>query len=181
MPLRPVQSVRELRLTPAREAHAALWWRLRQEARTCRYNVLEPADEAELARRLAAGTADLGDRRAREYRWVLEQHGEPVGMVGLGQPSWVLGEATVSILIAEAHQGQGLGTRAVAALAELAFRETPLDRLVALIAATNTPSIRLVERLGFERAGEYPDHYVLQGRRVAQVRYVLTRETWVGP
>jgi ribosomal-protein-alanine N-acetyltransferase len=167
-----------IRLLPASERHAELWWRLRHERTTVRHNQLDEADVPALARRLAAGTSNLNDHHVMEYRWVVERDNELVGMVGLGQPSWLLGEATVSILIAEAHQGNGLGSRAIALLIEHVFAETPLTRLVANISGDNEASIRMVERLGFERMGVYPDHYLIDGRRVTQLRYALCRETW---
>ena len=179
MSVRPPATVEPtLRMLPAREAHAGLWWRLRQEATTRRYNVLDDADEAALKERLAAGSSDLGDRQAVEYRWVLEADGAPIGMVGLGQPSWLLGEATLSVLIAEAHQGRGFGSRGMAMLIERVFAETPLTRLVANISGENAASIRLVERLGFELLAEYPGHYLIAGRRVSQLRYGLHRDAW---
>lgn len=168
----------DIRLLPAAERHAELWWRLRHERTTLRHNQLDEQDVAALARRLAAGTSNLHDHHVMEYRWVVEHEGELVGMVGLGQPSWLLGEATVSILIAEAHQGHGLGRRAVELLIERVFAETPLTRLVANISGDNQASIRMVERLGFERMGVYPDHYLIDNRRVSQLRYALCREDW---
>jgi RimJ/RimL family protein N-acetyltransferase len=58
------------------------------------------------------------------------------------------------------------------------FRETSLNRLLANISEDNQASIHLTERLGFVRVGVYPDHYLIQGRRVSQVCYALTREAW---
>lgn len=175
----PAQAESTLRMLPAEACHAGLWLRLRQEATTRRHNVLDEADEAALARRLASGSSDLGDRSVTEYRWVLEADGAIVGMVGLGQPSWLLGEATLSVLIGEAYQGRGFGTRAMALLAGRVFAETPLNRLVAYVSGENRASMRVCERLGFERVAEYPAHYVFEGRRVSQVCYALRREDWV--
>ncbi len=55
------------------------------------------------------------------------------------------------------HQGGGVATRAVAALAEWARDDARLDTLLAETAPTNTASQIVVERAGFVRFGTRVD------------------------
>jgi ribosomal-protein-alanine N-acetyltransferase len=81
-------------------------------------------------------------------------------------------------MLAESHHGRGLGTRAVSLLVDKLFTDTDLERLYALVAAENTPSCRLLERLGFKREGLMREHYVIQGARVDEIIYGLMRREW---
>jgi ribosomal-protein-alanine N-acetyltransferase len=62
------------------------------------------------------------------------------------------GHAEVAILVGERSvQGRGLGTRFGVMVHAFAFRALGLRRLYASIIPANTPSLRLFEKLGYER------------------------------
>jgi RimJ/RimL family protein N-acetyltransferase len=62
------------------------------------------------------------------------------------------GQAEVAILVGDrAVQGMGLGTRFGVMVHAFAFRGLALERLFASIIPANTPSLRLFEKLGYER------------------------------
>ncbi|HYP53066.1 MAG TPA: GNAT family protein [Pyrinomonadaceae bacterium] len=168
-----------LRLLPMRAEHAAAWLRWREQAASQRFNPLLHLPVEHLARRLAAVcTSDLRDRARGEYRWLVAEGDEPAGTVAATNVSWGMGYAEISYMLDEARHGRGLGTRAVALLVDKLFRETDLQRLYALISPENTPSLRIVERLGFTREGLMREHYLIQGRRVDELVYGLLRREW---
>ena len=159
--------------------HARQWLRWREQPSSQRHNPLLPLPLELLARQLKHHcTSDLRDRSRSEYRWAVDLHGEAIGTVNASQPSWNMGYTEIAYMISEAHHGRGLGTRAVALLVDKLFRETDLQRVYALIDAENTPSLRLVERLGFVREGTLREHYLIQGRRADEVVYGLLRREW---
>lgn len=168
-----------VRLVAPHARYAPLWLRWRAEAATQRFNPLYPLPVEALAERLAYhGAADLRDRSRYEFRWMVASGEEIVGTVSVSNVSWGMGYAEIGYMLAESHHGRGLGTRAVALLVDMLFVETELERLYALVAAENTPSRRLLERLGFAREGLMREHYVIQGERVDEIIYGLLRREW---
>lgn len=168
-----------LRLAPMRPEHARDWLRWREQPSSQRFNPLLHLSAEHLARRLVNScTSDLRDRARGEYRWLVEEGGTPVGTVAATNVSWGMGYAEISYMLDEARHGRGLGTRAVRLLVAKLFRETDLHRLYALISPENTPSVRIVERLGFTREGLMREHYFIQGRRVDELVYGLLRREW---
>ncbi len=59
--------------------------------------------------------------------------------------------AEIGLTLDPGSQGQGLATEAICAAAELLFASTKIERIVGITDARNTPSIRLLERLGMRR------------------------------
>lgn len=168
-----------MRLRPMRAEHAALWHRWREQASSQRHNPLLPLTVADLTRRLSTiCTGDLADRTRHEYRWIIELGTDTIGTVATERPSWSMGYAEIGYMLSDTHHGRGLGTRAVALFVDKLFRETNLHRVYALISAENTPSMRLVERLGFTREGRMREHYIVQGRRIDEIMYGLLRREW---
>jgi RimJ/RimL family protein N-acetyltransferase len=60
-------------------------------------------------------------------------------------------EATVSIHLASDWRGRGVGTRALVALAELAFADLGIARLLASVKADNHASLAAFRKAGFVR------------------------------
>ncbi|HEV2704562.1 MAG TPA: GNAT family protein [Pyrinomonadaceae bacterium] len=168
-----------LRLVAARAEHAAAWMRWRNEAASRRFNPLLPLTVEELARRLSSYYgSDLADRARAEYRWMVQFGDEVVGTVSASNVSWAMGYIEIGYMLAESHQGQGLGTRAVRLLVDKLFRETDLHRIFATVSVENEPSCRLLARLGFAREGTLREHYLIQGRRIDEAVYGLLRHEW---
>lgn len=171
--------LKSLRLIPAKAEHAALWWQMRQEATTQRFNPLEDLSIAELARRMGDAQADLSRAFRGEYRYMVVCQGQIVGTVALTDASPRMGYGTISYMLAEAIHGRGVGTHAVTLWVDKIFQESPLVRLMANISEENVASWRLAERVGFVREGTFREHFVLQGRRVNQLQYGLLKSEWV--
>ncbi|HEX8853038.1 MAG TPA: GNAT family protein [Pyrinomonadaceae bacterium] len=168
-----------LSLVAARPEHAAAWMRWRNEPASRRFNPLLPLTVEELARRLASYYgSDLHDRTRAEYRWMVQLGAEVVGTVSASNASWAMGYVEIGYMLAETHQGRGLGTRSVRLLIEKLFRETDLHRIFATVSIENEPSCRLLERLGFAREGTLREHYLIQGRRIDEAVYGLLRHEW---
>jgi [ribosomal protein S5]-alanine N-acetyltransferase len=74
--------------------------------------------------------------------------------------------------------GCGYATDAVRLMARYAFDELKLHRIEANIQPENTPSIRLVERLGFAKEGFSPKYLKINGRWRDHERWALIRENW---
>jgi RimJ/RimL family protein N-acetyltransferase len=62
-----------------------------------------------------------------------------------------LEHAEVGFTVCPAAQGQGYGSAAVAEAIRLLFEQTAVQRVIGITDARNTPSVRLLERVGMRR------------------------------
>jgi RimJ/RimL family protein N-acetyltransferase len=93
--------------------------------------------------------ASLGRVDRRLY--VIVAHGRECGSARLDLAG---DEAEVSIHLAPEYRGRGVGPAALERLAETAFGELELGRLVARVKADNAPSLAAFERAGFTRVAD---------------------------
>jgi len=68
-------------------------------------------------------------------------------------------EVEVAYLLAKEYWGQGLGTEVAQAIANYAFAQLHLTRLICLIDPANGASIRVARKLGMEFEKEHEDDY----------------------
>ena len=103
----------------------------------------------------ADGQAWLADNQERSSAYVAEAGGQVVGFANWAP--WRPKDGyrhTVedSVYLLDGHQGRGLGTELLATIIEAA-RRSGAHVMMASIDATNTPSVMLHQRLGFEVVG----------------------------
>lgn len=79
----------------------------------------------------------------------------------------------IGFTLASAQHGRGLASEAVGALVGGLFRDTPTGCVRGVTDARNTPSIALLERLGFRRSVE--QQAVFRGEPGLEYVYVLER------
>jgi RimJ/RimL family protein N-acetyltransferase len=78
--------------------------------------------------------------------------GEFVGYCGLIVGSGTFGEPEIAFELARRHHGQGYATEAARAVVEAAAR-TGRQRVWATVRAWNSASLRVLDKVGFERSG----------------------------
>lgn len=104
---------------------------------------------------------------------------KPIGVVGLCHWDPVNASAEVSFYIGdEAARGKGYASRAVALLERWGFDELHLVRIWAEVYAFNKPSMKLLERLGYQHEGTMRQHVHRGGRRVDAHLYGLLEDEW---
>jgi [ribosomal protein S5]-alanine N-acetyltransferase len=86
--------------------------------------------------------------------------------------------AYVGYWIDQAHAGQGYTPEAVVLLAQFAFEEQGLHRVQISIVPRNTPSHRVVQKLGIRDEGTALRYLEINGVWEDHVRYALTVEEW---
>ena len=74
-------------------------------------------------------------------------------------------EGEIGYVLAPAARGRGAATAAVSLLTRWAFDELGLERLELRIDATNAPSVRVAERVGYRLDGVLRSLYFKEGRR----------------
>lgn len=86
--------------------------------------------------------------------------------------------AEVGYSLAESAWGQGHATEAMGALLQWGFDTLDLHRVEADLDPRNTPSARLLERLGFVREGHLRERWIVDGEVSDSWLYGLLRREW---
>jgi ribosomal-protein-alanine N-acetyltransferase len=84
--------------------------------------------------------------------------------------------ASVGYLVAQAHNGRGVGSAALARMIRLAFDELGLHRLDAATLLDNAASQRVLLRNGFQRYGQAPRYLKIAGDWRDHVLFQLLNE-----
>lgn len=137
---------------------------------------------------LAAASALVGTfaswRRAAlpGTRWGLQpkQGGELIGTCGLFAWHATWRKCVVGYELARGAEGQGYMHEALSAALDHAFGTTALHRVEAQVHPQNTPSIRVLERLGFRLEGRQREAGHWGGRHHDMLMYGLLRTDRAG-
>jgi RimJ/RimL family protein N-acetyltransferase len=133
-----------------REAYCAM----EQDAEVRRYVGGAPRTR-EAAESRFEGTLQPVQDRLRLWATVLKANGSYIGRCGvyphMEEQTVVPGEGVLSYYLARAYWGQGLATEAAAAFVRFGFEELGLRRIATAVQAENLASLRVLEKLGFDR------------------------------
>lgn len=87
--------------------------------------------------------------------------------------------AEIGYALARECWGQGLMSEALTTLLEYAFSTLDLHRIEADVDPRNEPSVRILERLGFEREGLFRERWLVAGERQDSLMLGLLRQDWL--
>jgi ribosomal-protein-serine acetyltransferase len=104
--------------------------------------------------------------------------GEIVGVVGFVGVDRVNRSTRIGYWLAEARQGRGTMTRAVAALVDYAFETFELNRVEVRVAVENQRSRAIPERLGFREEAVFRRSQAVGGRHLDLAIYSTLPEEW---
>jgi len=135
-------------IRPVRVEDAEAIWRITQQEGVIETILSLPSDRLEQRReRLASLGPD-------EHWFVAEMGSEVIGLAGLNVGKGRLRHSgSVFLFVARDYHGQGVGTRLLETLLDVADRWLLLRRLELTVVADNESAWRLYERLGFEKEG----------------------------
>jgi RimJ/RimL family protein N-acetyltransferase len=106
--------------------------------------------------------AALSFRAVRGMTWLVAVDGIVVGEVGTKGPPNADGRVEIGYGLAAPNRGRGLGTRAVAVLVDWLVARDAVRAVIAHVNPDNTPSARLLLRLGFRFVGKAGDEDVYE-------------------
>jgi RimJ/RimL family protein N-acetyltransferase len=108
--------------------------------------------------------------------FAIEYNGEPIGGIGfkLGIDIARL-SVEMGYWLGEPFWGRGIATRAVQASSEWAFNAYKVVRVFASVFSHNLPSIRVLEKSGFQREGILKHSAIKNGVILDQVMYAKVR------
>jgi RimJ/RimL family protein N-acetyltransferase len=145
----------------------------------CRFIPHGPLSVEQIAERAARGRADLDDEGQAVNLLVHERSsGVLLGDVVLFWHSRVHRGGEIGYVFDPAHSGSGYATEAARALLAIAFEELELHRVVGRIDVRNTPSARVLERLGMRREAPFVSNEFMPGEWTDEVVYALLEDEW---
>ena len=89
--------------------------------------------------------------------------------------------AELGYALGRAHWGLGLAGEALDRLVSFAFETMQLRRLEADVDPRNARSVRVLERLGFQREGHLRERWLVAGELADSWIYGLLRREWTAP
>lgn len=113
-------------------------------------------------------------------QFVATKDGERAGSISLWAGDAPNGTAWMGAWVDPAFHGRGVATEAASLVVDYAFEERRLNKVRTGVYATNEPSRRVMEKLGFEREGVERAQVLIDGERVDSYRYAMLREEWEG-
>jgi RimJ/RimL family protein N-acetyltransferase len=117
-------------------------------------------------------------RAAPQTHFAIAVDGEAVGGIGLDLQTDVFRRsAEIGIWLGEAYWGRGLGTEAVRAMTDFAFRTFDLCRVYAGVFEWNPASMRMLEKAGYSREGCLRKSVTKDGHTIDQMLYAIVRES----
>ncbi|KKB10376.1 GNAT family N-acetyltransferase [Devosia chinhatensis] len=184
MALRPAYPIvtGRLRLRPFTRGDVDAVFAYRSRADVARFLFDPPLSHEECTLAVQQRTCQLaleadGDRIILAVETLAD--GALVGEVSLTWRSVEARQGEMGWIFHPDHQGRGYASEASMRLLDLAFGEADLHRVYARCDAANTPSWRLMERLGMRREAHFRDHGFSKGRWDEEFYYAILRREWL--
>lgn len=176
----PVLKTPRLLLREIMPEDAEAIFEIRRDYEVTRLNTGEPLQRVEqaaaLIRSIRAGYAEQS-----ELRWGITLKNRTDVVIGMcGYNYWVCRDfrACVGYDLARAYWGRGIMTEAMRAVIEFGFEEMELNRIEADASAENIASIRVLEKLGFQREGVEREQYYENGHFHDLILFALLKREY---
>ena len=119
-----------------------------------------------------------GFRAGTLYQWGIELEQRIVGTCTLADIDRTNQRAEIGFALARELWGRGLILRALPSVFQFAFERLDLRRIEADADPRNAASIRVLERLGFQREGLLRERYIQLGEVQDAMFFGLLRRDW---
>lgn len=146
-----------------------------------RYTSFEPRTpedaQIEFAKRLADPPMDEPGQFLT--RAITEGHGRRVmGEVMLFARDIEARQGEIGYMMHPDFQGQGFAVEAARAMLGQGFEALGWHRVYARLSEANTPSVRLLEKLGMRREAHFREHAIFKGEWDNQLIYAMLEDEW---
>ena len=122
----------------------------------------------------------VGDNK-EDILLAIEVKGEAAGGIGLhGLKDVYRYNCEIGYWLSEQHWGRGIMSQAVGLMVEYAFVHTQWLRLFACIYENNLPSMRVLEKNGFELEAIHRRAVIKEGKLLDEHLYAIFKEKWKG-
>jgi len=132
-----------------------------------------------LEERIQAGKPGYdGDRLILALAVVLPETGAVIGDVVLFRESREHRQGELGYIFHPDYGGRGYATEAARTMLRLGFEHYGLHRIIGRIDARNTPSARVLERLGMRREAHFVQNEFIKGEWTDEVVYAMLEGEW---
>ncbi len=159
----PLLLTDRLTLREITEDDAGFWVRNFSDPDVVEFTAYDPPADVEAARREIEQYCTRIFQEGTGIRWGISLKGRAELIGTVGYHGWVQGRdrrARMGYDMLPEHRRQGVMTEAMSIALAYGFKTMTLNRVEVLVDPRNLPSVRLVERLGFQR-----DAYLRQSTR----------------
>lgn len=115
----------------------------------------------------------LSSGELKLYAYPDDRPNTPVGCVELYNYDPVNRRAAVGLVVSNEYRRQGYGSLMILTLTKFCTENTSLHQVYADIAATNTPSINIFQRAGYQHCATLRDWVVRSNHYIDTYRYQL--------
>lgn len=103
-----------------------------------------------------------------------------IGNVTLKDLNWFSRRGWLGYMLGDRDaRGKGYATDAVIMMMYYGFKKLNLNRIFTTITETNTPSLNVAERVGFEREGFFREHMILGGEPRNVIAFGVLGREWL--
>ncbi len=175
----PELTTKRLRLRQLRQSDAAAMFEILSDDEVARTFGLETFTEVEEAQ-LRIRSINASFRNQAAIRWGMARLEDDVliGTCGFIYWKWRHRHAAVGYELARPLWRQGLMTEALTAVLHYGYTHMNLHRVEALVMPENTPSINLLQKLGFQNEGLLRDYGFWNGRFHNLTVFSLLQPEW---
>ncbi len=113
------------------------------------------------------------------FRWFIETENKVVGNITLKNISMMMGYAEIGYSVGEEFHGKGVATAAIKTLLARVFSETKIRRITAIVHEKNLASLRVLEKLAFQREGLLREHFLLNGSPANEVYLAILKSEFL--
>jgi RimJ/RimL family protein N-acetyltransferase len=133
-----------------------------------------------LEERIQAGKPGYdGERLILALAVVLPEAEAVIGDVVLFRQSREHRQGELGYIFHPDYSGQGYATEAARMMLRLGFEHYGLHRIIGRIDARNTPSARVLERLGMRREAHFVRNEFIKGEWTDEVIYAMLEDEWI--
>jgi ribosomal-protein-alanine N-acetyltransferase len=175
----PHLETRRLTLRPLTTGDAEALLAVYSSREATRYIEITPLEIEEEAEALIEIWLEVQSRR-QGARWaiVLKEDGGVAGTCGFNSLNLAEKRGELSYDLAPSHWGRGLVPEAAGAVLRYGYDELRLNRVQACVVPEGAQSMRVLEKLGFQREGVLRAAGFWKGRFWDKVCYSLLRDEW---
>jgi len=176
----PIIEAQRLRLRWIEESDLNQLFEIFSDPRVMRYWSTPPLQNLEEALELLRQIHE-SNRQGRILKWgvALKPSDTLIGTVTLFNMDRSNGRAEIGYAQAAAYWGHGYIHEALQALLKYCFEELALRRLEADVDPRNHPSIKTIERLGFQKEGFLRERWYVNGEIQDALFYGLLKREWI--
>lgn len=176
----PVLETPRLRLREITPADAQAIFAIRGDYEVTKYNGGANYVRLDQAAALIRGIAD-DYRDQRSIRWGITLRHEDNRVIGMcGYNYWIRQDfrASIGYDLARVYWGKGIMPEAIRAMLEFGFESMGLNRVEADASVDNARSVRVLEKLGFQREGVQREQFYEEGEFGDLVLFALLRRDY---